>query len=787
MIITGTLDGETLNGTADDDVISGLDGSDELIGGDGDDSLHGGDGDDYLEGGVGDDLYDGGDGVDVAAYYDHGYAPVTVDLTNTDWQDTGQGLDKLIGIENLLGTQYGDTLTGNDQDNRIDPRAGFNIVHALGGDDIINSDYGDGLIDGGDGVDWLYFVYSYTGITLDLSVTTSQAIDADRSLTVRNVENILASQHDDKLTGDDAANEFLGLTGDDQLWGGGGDDLLAGNEGKDTLHGGDGNDELWGGELSDYGAYDSSPTFNEHLMGDGGDDTLWGGLGQDLLEGGQGDDRLGVTAGSDTLDGGDGFDTAFFGYAYTAGGLTIDLTDPSRGTYWAHDLTLISIEKIFGTGGDDKIYGADTGETLAGQSGADTLVGRGGDDTLQGSWDNDLLVGGAGNDILDGGDDFDTASYADLTLSGVNANLQTQTATAVESGTDTLISVEHLIGSAQADTLTGDGVGNTLDGGDGEDWLQAAAGADTLDGGEGSDSVWGGTGDDLLDGGPGDDTLFGGDGVDTVTYVRADSRVEVDLSMPEDQLTRGAGVDTLASIENLIGSAFDDLLTGSAADNTINGGVGADVIHAGAGQDTLVGGVGDDVLDGGDGYDTADYSAAASGVRVDLSIAEQQATLGAGLDTLAAIEHLTGTSFDDRLTGTRGANAIVGGDGDDVIRGGGGNDLLYGGYGADTFVFAPGDALTDTVTDILGFNNIVDYYEGDRIDISAFDARPDLAGDQAFTFSTTGGHAGDMVIAPNPHYDRPGAILLYTDESGVASIQIHLEGVQTLTAADFIL
>lgn len=785
LIITGTPDRDVLAGTAADDIIHGLDGLDDLAGGDGDDSLYGDGGDDYLEGGAGNDVLDGGDGVDLVGYYADGFGAATVDLTNTGWQDTGRGFDKLIGIENLLGTQYGDTLTGNDQDNRIDPRAGFNIVHALGGDDIINSDYGDGLIDGGDGVDWLYLIYSYTGITLDLSLATAQAIDANRSLTVLNVENILASTHDDKLAGNAGANEFLGLTGDDQLWGGGGDDLLVGNDGEDTLHGGDGDDELWGGDLGDHGVYDNSPVFDEHLMGDDGDDTLWGGAGHDHLEGGKDDDELWATAGADVLDGGQGFDTVSFSHlgianwSPTAPGLTIDMADPSLGTSWAQGATLISIEKVYGTVGADQMSGTNGGETLVGLSGADTLVGRDGDDILQGSWDDDLLVGGAGNDILDGGGDVDTVTYAGLTLSGVDANLQTGVATSAEDGTDTLISIEHLVGSGLADTLAGNGDSNVLDGGGGEDWLQAAAGADALDGGEGSDSVWGGAGDDLLDGGPGDDTLFGGEGVDTVTYARADGPVEVDLSAPEDQLTRGAGIDTLVSIENLIGSGNDDLLAGSSADNRIEGGGGDDTIHAGAGQDALAGGLGDDLLDGGDGYDTADYAAAAGGVRLDLSIAGQQATLGAGLDTLVSIENLTGSNFADQLTGTQGANTIVGGDGDDVIRGGGGADTLLGGNGADLFVFAPDDALAS------GRAFMWDFGAGDRIDISAFDARPDLAGDQAFAFSTTGGHAGDLVIV-HDDYGRPAAILLYTDESGVASTQIVLDGVQALAATDFV-
>ena len=58
------------------------------------------------------------------------------------------------------------------------------------------------------------------------------------------------------------------------------------------------------------------------------------------------------------------------------------------------------------------------------------------------------------------------------------------------------------------------------------------------------------------------------------------------------QDTGGAGSDTLISIENLTGSAFDDTLTGDGDDNVLSGL---------AGDDTLDGGAGNDTLDGGDG------------------------------------------------------------------------------------------------------------------------------------------------------------------------------------------
>lgn len=114
-------------------------------------------------------------------------------------------------------------------------------------------------------------------------------------------------------------------------------------------------------------------------------------------------------------------------------------------------------------------------------------------------------------------------------------------------------------------------------------------------GGVGADSVWGGAGDDALDGGVGDDTIDGGAGFDLVSYAFAATHVEIDLSILEDQLTRGGGVDTLISIEGVIGSDHNDLLTGSNVSNTLRGGGGDDVLRGGGGADFLYGEAGADL------------------------------------------------------------------------------------------------------------------------------------------------------------------------------------------------
>ena len=157
----------------------------------------------------------------------------------------------------------------------------------------------------------------------------------------------------------------------------------------------------------------------------------------------------------------------------------------------------------------------------------------------------------------------------------------------------------------------------------------------------------------------------------------------VNLATTGGQNTVGGGSDTLVAVENVVGSAFNDVLTGSTIENTIDGA---------GGDDILVGAAGNDVLTGGAGLDTADYSAAALGVAVDLHRTGAQQTGPLGADALSAIENLTGGAGRDVLTGDGGPNVIIGGAGFDTVVGGAGDDILDGGTGVDTVSYADDSA-----------------------------------------------------------------------------------------------
>jgi Ca2+-binding RTX toxin-like protein len=213
------------------------------------------------------------------------------------------------------------------------------------------------------------------------------------------------------------------------------------------------------------------------------------------------------------------------------------------------------------------------------------------------------------------------------------------------SGSDTLLNLEGLAGSAFNDNLTG------------------TAGNDLLYGGAGVDTLNGGAGQDVLDGQAGADSMVGGDGGDNYTVDDA-----ADLTVETNAVPATGGIDTAytyvshtlqANVESariLDPGAVN--LTGNALANTIWAGRGNNVIDAAGGNDTI------------------SYVYQLGGVNVSLANAAAQNTIGSGTDTLSNLENIIGSNFADNLTGTAGANVIDGWLGADIMIGGDGSDIF---------------------------------------------------------------------------------------------------------------
>jgi len=220
--------------------IGATDGDDWIFGLGGDDWIYGLDGNDLLQGGEGADKLFGNDGIDTAIYSDSPRG-VTVNLhTGEGYGGTAEG-DILVGIENITGSWWWDSLIGNGYDN---------VLSGLGGNDDLEGGAGADTLDGGWGVDSAIYADSPAGVTVNLLWGSASGGDAEGDKLI-SIESLYGSEYDDGLFGDNGANSLQGEGGSDTLLGFGDDDFLEGSLGQDSLNGGDGDDRLSGGPGGD--------------------------------------------------------------------------------------------------------------------------------------------------------------------------------------------------------------------------------------------------------------------------------------------------------------------------------------------------------------------------------------------------------------------------------------------------------------------------------------------------------------------------------------------------------
>lgn len=96
-------------------------------------------------------------GVKVGVDFFHSDTGVSVDLRLSDRQ-TGEGFAAgatLTGIREVFGSQFDDTITGDEHGNVIDGGSGDDRIFGGGGNDILHGNGGNNILDGGDGDDML--------------------------------------------------------------------------------------------------------------------------------------------------------------------------------------------------------------------------------------------------------------------------------------------------------------------------------------------------------------------------------------------------------------------------------------------------------------------------------------------------------------------------------------------------------------------------------------------------------------------------------------------------------
>ena len=167
-----------------------------------------------------------------------------------------------------------------------------------------------------------------------------------------------------------------------------------------------------------------------------------------------------------------------------------------------------------------------------------------------------------------------------------------------------------MIGSGQADDLTGNDEVNVLSGGAGADTLDGGAGDDTLDGGAGADVFIASDGNNSIE-----NFAVGTDRIDVRPLMAARlADLTIDDSSGDAVITYAGGSLTVVGVTGLTSADFeflsvdptngDDHIDGDATNNTIDALCGDDLVSGLAGDDMLSGNTGNDTLDGGAGADT---------------------------------------------------------------------------------------------------------------------------------------------------------------------------------------
>ena len=789
--VQGTDATETINGTAHNESIDAAAGNDTVYGNGGNDRLQGNSGDDLLICYSGNDSLDGGAGNDTL---------VGGTGNNSYRFSRGGGRDQIVAWDDLSPEATNRIVCDADiKPSGIHVYRPYNEItlSIIGTDDSIDvmsvfrDDYRNELrnpiteVAFSDGTIW----------TIETMILmTMQGNDES--------EYVRGMATDDTLQGMGGHDTLLGYGGNDLLLGGTGDDTLGGMAGNDTMEAGPGNNtySFYRGDGQDV----ILSNWNDNLSHN---NTLMFGTpinpvdvsvsrdGWDLV--------LKIAASNDQIT----VDQFFRSDSYSILTTPLQLVSFEDGTIW-------NAQKLV----DLALTGTDAAEELVGSPGHDRINSYGDNDTITGGRGNDTINGGLGDNIYHYGlyDGKDTLrSYLDtntkrqntlnfdgsITPLGINAirvsnHLRLDILTSGESiniddffrdGTVqnnyNPVQIVHFsdgtswsaltLASKVSNIISGTSGDNVLTGGGGDEWFDGLGGNDLLHGLAGNDQLNGGAGNDTLLGGEGNDLLDGGDGLDTASYSGVVNALTVDLGFTGPQATGGGGFDDLIAVEHLIGGSGADQMLGNGAANRIDGGDGDDLIDGGAGNDTLIGG---NHMSG----DRLSYAMATAGVKVSLALTSSQNTGGAGSDLLSGFEKLIGSSFNDNLSGNGTANRLEGGAGNDTLQGGAGADSLQGGEGPDLFLYA---SLSDAGNGSGSRDLISDWQSGDRIDLTAIDARSDKGGNQAFTWIGNAPFSGLGQLRYSTLSSGHGLLEGNCSGSLAADFQLELSGAPGLSAA----
>jgi Ca2+-binding RTX toxin-like protein len=439
----------------------------------------------------GNNKLDGGLGANTVSYEYGANGPVTVDLV-AGKATGGSGSDTLANFQGVIGSSYDDTIIVNSAAKTLDGSLGSDTVSyqgfsvpvkvdlgglgtkgsatAVGGvnetlinienvtgsnfDDTLQGTVGNNVFDGGTGNDTVtYDKASTSGVVVSLATSLPQNTGGSGFDTLKNIENLIGSPYNDKLTGDG---------GNNILNGGAGNDILTGGKGDDTYIVDSVGDQVVENLSEGIDTVQSSITYtlpanveNLQLTGSGSINGFGNSLNNTIsvIGTGSASNLLDGGAGADSMSGGNGNDT----YIVDNTGDTV--TEQANG---GTDTVISSVNYTLPANVENL--------QLSGSAGSGN-----------GNELNNVISGTVGNNILDGGLGTDTVSYQTGATAGVTVDLtKTTSQNTGGSGIDFLVNFENVTGSNYNDTLTGTSGPNVLTGGAGKDVLTGGAGADTF-------------------------------------------------------------------------------------------------------------------------------------------------------------------------------------------------------------------------------------------------------------------------------------------------------------------
>ncbi len=475
-LIEGGGGADRARGVTGNDKIWGGSGPDRLFGENGDDLVHGGAGDDLVDGGLGDDtplygggLYgdggsdrvDGGTGVDLVdggpgnrdvVRGDQGpdtvvggpgrqdiasYRTASV-VSNLGWKSPGCQhtagfalivdmdrhtaceflapnkilVEKISGIEDVVGSAFDDRITGDGGPNRIDGGPGDDVLTGGGG---IDQAFGGSGYDICSGFQIQSSCPGPRGSGRQTSVELDRSIDGSSSLVVlgsAGANNIQVDYHrgnysvtdSDGISADGESSCTRSDIGIGCKAGSLSSLLVEGSAGNDrvriansvptstdvTVNGGAGDDRIIGGAGAEH--LNAGPTGHDVIFGRGGGDALYaGGGGPDRLYGGPGQDLLTLPVscrGENLVNGGTGGDNVSYALS-------------KQSSTWVMSLKTNTAGFVSPKCGSDRLVGV---SSLEGTKGRDILIGDALHNGLLGHGGRDVFRAGGGNDYVDARD-----------------------------------------------------------------------------------------------------------------------------------------------------------------------------------------------------------------------------------------------------------------------------------------------------------------------------------------------------------------------------------------------